>query len=207
MKKIRIKKEYCEMLACLFFFCAVWCVSAFIPPVIPETENADTTVSEKYNYYAVNNVRFMLYFADTKRLIELDFASQITHIISPSSPYFEECKKSLTLDSEALCKIIDRFGGIDTALPFICNGYDNLPRRYTGTQILDLLSHKDIEEIQKDSFKTDIIINILKNISNSGLWESDFAYIMNVSESNISYVDYYDLRDHLAGCFAECDFY
>ena len=189
------------------FFCLIWCIGAFIPPSVSETEEADINMQNIEYDRTTDSARFMLILEDTRRLIELDFKGEITHIFEPDSPHFEECEKRLEVGYSEFSKIIDRFGGVELSIPFICKGVDNLPRRYTGSQISAVLKSRDIPENDKNSLITDVIVNIFKNISVLGLWEEDFEYIINMSKSNISVVDYHNTVKYLQTAFAECDIY
>lgn len=201
MKKTVISNQMKLLIISFIIFCIVGVVSFSIPTSFPDSKVTDKTVKEPY--YIPDTSQFLLYFSDTKRIIEIDYENLCTHILDTDT----KCDKYINIPDQSLIKIIDRFGGVETSLPFILDGFDNLPRRYTGTQILEILSMQNLNKHEMNSFKTDIVLNILKNISILGFSNEDFQYIMNLTDSNISYIDFYDVSSYIADCFGNTDFF
>ncbi len=201
-EKIKQGAIYCGIP--FLFFCAVLAatiLTAPTPPIIKEAQNDEVYVSP-----SPAPVSFILKFVNIEVCIQLDFDLNCTHIYSPEDPILTETENYITVSDDAFAKIIDRFGGADIALPFIAQGFDNLERHYTGRQLYTLFTNPNISENNKYKLRILTLFELFNNISKTGLKGTDFQYIINMCNSNISYVKYYSVRNGLQEVFAHCDY-
>ncbi len=201
-EKIRQVALYCGVP--FLVFCGVMAaalLTAPAPPIRAGVENNSVFVSP-----TPAPASFILKFGGGEVCVQLDFDLNCTHIYSPDEPIMWETESYIDIPDSALAKIIDRFGGADIALPFIADGFDNLRRHYTGSQLCALLNKENISETNKYELRILIIFELFSNISKTGLKGSDFQYIINLCKSNISYIEYFEVRNHLQDVFSSCDY-
>ncbi len=125
-------------------------------------------------------------------LVYLDFSEENIRILNienfePTRPEYYGYTVDYTLQTsyELVGGIIDRVGGIDIEQ----NGE---MLRYTGTQVMDLIAYGHGEEI-----KQQILLQIFDKISKNSFSKDDFVYIIENSESNLSFVDCIYWLDYL----------
>lgn len=83
----------------------------------------------------------------------------------------------ITASYELIGGIIDRVGGINIE-------FGGEMRRYTGVQVIDSILNGSMEFT-----KEELIIEIFSQISKNGFLKDDFIYLIENSQSNLSYVD------------------
>ena len=88
-------------------------------------------------------------------------------------------------DYELISGIIDRIGGINIEI-----GEETL--RYTGVQVIDLISEKQTENI-----KPQIISQIFEQISKNNFSKDDFIYIIENSNSDLKLIDCIYWLEHI----------
>ncbi len=92
---------------------------------------------------------------------------------------------TVQISYELIEGIIDRVGGIELE-------YGGQKLRYTGVQVIDLIAH-----IGEQDIKRQIILQVFSKISKNSFSKDDFVYIIENSESNLSFVDCIDWIDYL----------
>lgn len=117
-------------------------------------------------------------------LISLNFTEDCIYLanlddydFAADSYYGYNVDFTVNLDYEAIAGIIDRIGGINLEA-------SGEILRYTGVQITEILSVNDEEEL-----KTEIITAIFETISKNGFSNSDFVYIIENSNTDLTVPD------------------
>lgn len=83
--------------------------------------------------------------------------------------------------------IVDRVGGIEIE-------YQGEKMRYTGVQVIEMISYGKV-----DNIKRQILLQIFDKISKNSFSKDDFVYIIENSESDLSFIDCINWLDHLKG--------
>lgn len=81
---------------------------------------------------------------------------------------------SIDADYEVIGEVIDRTGGVELSI-------DGATLRYTGVQVCDLLCSDNAEDIERQ-----VLAAFFKNISKNGFSKSDFAYIIDNSDTDLT---------------------
>ncbi len=134
-----------------------------------------------YNSIPVNCGILVNAPSDRKWLFYLDFTDTNCTVIS-CDDIKQDTKTHLgytvdynvTLDYDTVSGIIDRIGGIELE-------YEGERLRYTGIQAVDLLYMQDSDDIARD-----IIIAIFGAISKNGFSKSDFVYIIDSGNTDLT---------------------
>lgn len=203
MQKIPNKTSY-FLLLCFFCFIISGTCALMLPTSIPKNKTAE--IKQQKVPFATekpDDVCFMLTLFDAEWEIILDFENSQTLAVNKNNEIFSLQEKYIDISDQTLCGIIDRIGGIDFTVTEYVDGYDNLPRHYSGGQIINLFT-----ELSPDSpLKNELLCAVIEKIGSLGFSNDDFCYIINNSSTNISYIDYYGVSSHIADCFGVCRFF
>lgn len=197
------------LLICLLAFLASGCVGILIPITVPEKQSAVEAKHESvpYSYEEPDDVCFMLSFLDAEWEIIIDFENRRTLAVTNTNEMFSLQEKYIDIPKTALGDIIDRIGGLDLTLTVTADGYDNQPRHYTGCQILNLFEVIDASAPETKSLKNQLVCAIFEKFSSLDFSNEDFCYIINNSNTNITYIDYFPVSAALNECFSVCRYF
>ena len=175
------------------FVISGWCLAVFIglgyyyissqiEPVEGETE------SVPYYKYIPENKGLLFRFGTRTVYTYLDFTlSSVTVIINPNdeteSGY--ETDYTVTADYDLIADMIDYFEGISLDL-------EGEPLRYTGLQVVDLLSKDTGNELRQK-----IISSLFLKISHQGVGLDFFNSIITNSKTNLKMPDCYFWADNM----------
>lgn len=127
--------------------------------------------------------------------VYLDFNRKTTHIYTAQNktdlkfPYTID--RYIILNEFKVKQIVDRFGGI------VCKT-DGEYWRYTGTQVTDMLYGGTTHGLNKE----EILQAIFNAFATKGFSKEDFWFIINGSDTDISYVDFYNCSNVLNETFS-----
>lgn len=168
--------------ALIFFFGAYAYLDYNFSKKVSEADQKDYTVPYK-NIPDNTGIAFLL--PDNSGVVAyLDFENSCINVINVENYdigndlyYGYTVDFVVEVDYELIGGIADRVGGVNISI----NG-ETL--RYTGVQVIDLIS------VNSDkSIKTQIIMQIFKQISENDFSKDDFVYIIENSKSNLTVVD------------------
>ncbi|MDO4608342.1 MAG: hypothetical protein Q4B40_04030 [Clostridia bacterium] len=87
------------------------------------------------------------------------------------------CDYTVQVSYQLIEGIVDRVGGVNLDI-------DGQIRRYTGIQVVDIISHGCDEDLKKD-----ILLEIFTGISKNNFTKDDFVYIVENSKTDLSVID------------------
>ncbi len=138
---------------------------------------------------------------DSATLTYLDFEKENIMIIDienydPSRPEYYGYTADYTVHTnyELIEGIIDRVGGIEIE-------YNDTKQRYTGVQIIDMIAYGEVKDIRRQ-----ILMQIFDKISKNSFSKDDFVYVIENSESNLSFVDCIYWLDYLKNMSSRINF-
>lgn len=166
----------------LFFALAYTYLKFNLEKETQSTEQKDYTVP--YEKTPENKGIVFVFPNNSAVLVYLDFESSGVRLLDIESfdsarPEYYGYAADYTVQTsyELIEGIIDRVGGIDIEQ----NG-ETL--RYTGVQVIDLIAHGYDGDLKKQ-----ILLQIFEQISKNNFSKEDFVYIIENSESNLSFID------------------
>ncbi len=185
MKK-RVKNRTALKTAFVVFFCFILFFGgsyAYLWSSLKDTRQPADTKDYNVPYNSVPDNCGILINAplNQKWLIYLDFTDTVCTVIS-CNDIKRDAKThlgytvdySITLDYDIISGIIDRIGGIEIET-------DGELLRYTGIQVVDLIYTNEENDIDRD-----IISAIFSAISKNGFSKSDFVYIIDSGNTDLT---------------------
>ncbi len=174
----------------IFFGAAYTYLDYNLNKAIKDTDQKDYTVPY---VRTPENCGIVLIFPEGSAiLVYLDFESECIRLLDieefdPSRPEYYGYTADYTVQTsyELIEGIVDRVGGIELE-------YQGEKMRYTGVQVLDLIAYGQAKELKRQ-----MVLQIFDKISKNSFSKDDFVYIIENSESNLSFVDCIDWIDYL----------
>ena len=160
-------------------------------------KNATTNIDKKdfsvqYDRTPQNCGIALVFSDNSAALVYLDFKEVCVRILDVESydstrPEYNgyTADYTISVSYELVEGIIDRVGGINIEK-------DNECYRYTGAQVIDLIAYGRVDNIKKQILK-----QVFDKISKNSFSKEDIVYIIENSESNLSFVDCIDWIDYL----------
>lgn len=145
--------------------------------------------SEPYAPELPKNCGIVLEIETEKTFLYLDFSESKLNVLLNVPKNYEKTIHGYSADftvkaeSFLVSELIDRIGGIDLKL-------QDEHLRYTGVQIVELLENEDIS-------KREVVTAIFNKIGKSGLTKSDFIFIIENCETNITIPDCYHWPNYI----------
>ena len=191
-KKRALKSAFIIFCGVLIFFAASFAyLQANLSEPKSEADIKDYTVP--YNTPPQNKGVVALFPSGSALLINLNFTQGSIYLANlddyneqTDSYYGYNVDFTIHLDYETIAGIIDRIGGINLE----ANGEI---LRYTGVQITEILSVNAENEL-----KSEIIKAIFETISKNGFSNSDFVYIIENSNTNLTVPDCFYWPDYFS---------
>lgn len=175
--------------ALIIFFCGAIFFGAAYAYLDYHVNNDTANVDQKdytvpYNPTPENCGIAFVFPNNSAALVYLDFNNVNIRLLDiesfdPSRPEYYGYTSDYTVYTsyELIEGIIDRVGGIDI-------NHNGETMRYTGVQVIDLIAYGYTADI-----KQQILLQIFKKISQNSFSKDDFVYIIENSESNLSFLD------------------
>lgn len=174
----------------IFFGAAYAYLDYNLNKVVKDTEQKDYTVP--YVRTPENRGIALVFPEDSAILVYLDFEDECIRLVDiesfdPACPQYYGYTTDYTvqISYELIEGIVDRVGGIELE-------YGGQKLRYTGVQVIDLIAYGHAQEMKRQ-----IVLEIFNKISKNSFSKDDFVYIIQNSESNLSFVDCIDWIDYL----------
>ncbi len=173
----------------------IFCLSAYGYLKYKLQSNNNTADAKDYTVpyeYKPESKGILLTLPDSSALLlYFDFKSGSSYAVNIESPSLESTELygypvdfKMEADYDLIAGIIDRVGGIELTV-------DNETYRWTGIQIKQLLAQSRTKISKKE-----IINTIFEAISKNGFTKSDFVYIIDNSNTNLTVPDcfYWDTQ-------------
>lgn len=183
----------------MFFGVAYAYLQHHIKSESADVDQKDYTVP--YNHTPESCGLAFLFPDNSATLVYLDFDEENIRLLDiedfdPTRPEYYGYTADYTVHTsyELIEGIIDRVGGIDIE-------QDGEVLRYTGVQVIDLISYGRGEDIKRQ-----ILLQIFDKISKNSFSKDDFVYIIENSESNLSFVDCIYWLDYLKSMSGRVNF-
>ena len=142
-----------------------------------------------------------IYPDNSATLVYLDFNKENIRLLDIESydetrPEYYGYTADYTVSTsyELIEGIVDRVGGIEIE-------YQGKKMRYTGVQVIDMIAYGQVDDIKRQ-----ILLQIFDKISQNSFSKDDFVYIIENSESNLSFIDCIYWLDYLKSMSGRVDF-
>ena len=186
MKRKQIISVIATILCCMLLFSGISYAFLINKGETESTEKGKSNIP----YYPETESRGILFTLpdESIMLLFLDFQNDCTRIIFPDNIKDKKlllgrfsADYNIQIDYPVLEEIVDRVCGIIISK-------NNTSYRYTGVQICELLKENNNDY----SLKREIAEKTIEQISKNGFSKSDFLYIIENSNTDLTYTDCYN---------------
>lgn len=174
----------------IFFGVAYAYLDYNLNEAVEDTDQKDYTVP--YVRTPENCGIALVFPENSATLVYLDFEGECIRLLDienfdPTRPeyYGYTADYTVQIGYELIEGVVDRVGGIELE-------YQGQKSRYTGVQVIDIIAYDSGQDIKRQ-----IILQIFNKISKNSFSKDDFVYIIENSESNLSFVDCIDWIDYI----------